>query len=96
MRRNQGCRPLEHALSRRSLLLGAAGSVGALGLLSPAEADQLESGRKRLLQIFLQGGVSQLESWDPKPGTRYGGPFRAIHTTVPGIHISELLPTVKE
>jgi hypothetical protein len=40
----------------------------------------------------MHGGLSQLESWDPKPGTDTGGPFRAIPTSVPGIHISELLP----
>jgi hypothetical protein len=40
----------------------------------------------------MHGGLSQLESWDPKPGTETGGPFRAIPTSVPGLHISELLP----
>jgi hypothetical protein len=48
--------------------------------------------QKRLLVIELHGGLSQLESWDPKPGTDTGGPFRAIPTSVPGIHVSELLP----
>ena len=28
-----------------------------------------------MLIIFLDGGVSQLETWDPKPGTDTGGPF---------------------
>ena len=42
--------------------------------------------------MFLSGGVSQLESWDPKPRTDTGGPFKAIPTAVPGMHISELLP----
>ena len=45
-----------------------------------------------MLVIFLAGGASQLETWDPKPGTDTGGPFRAIPTTVPGTHICELLP----
>src|SRR5688572_22096728 len=40
----------------------------------------------------MHGGLSQLESWDPKPNTSTGGPFRAIPTSVPGLHISELLP----
>ena len=40
----------------------------------------------------MAGGLSQLESWDPKPGQDTGGPFRAIPTSVPGVHISELLP----
>ena len=42
----------------------------------------------------MHGGLSQLESWDPKPGTDTGGPFRAISTSVPGVQISELLPNV--
>jgi hypothetical protein len=36
--------------------------------------------------------MSQLESWDPKPNTLFGGPFRAIPTSLPGIHVSELVP----
>lgn len=91
MHRNTGCHSLDHAISRRGLLVGAATGAAALGL-KPAYAEELERGRKRLLQVYLQGGVSQFESWDPKPGTRYGGPFRAIPTSVPGIQISELLP----
>lgn len=47
---------------------------------------------KQVLFIWLDGGISQLESWDPKPNTEFGGPFRAIPTSVPGIHVSELLP----
>jgi hypothetical protein len=40
----------------------------------------------------MHGGLSQVESWDPKPATATGGPFRAIPTSAPGFHISELLP----
>src|SRR5262245_62944883 len=47
---------------------------------------------KRVLVIYLSGGVSQLETWDPKPGTNTGGPFQTIPTSVPGVHICELLP----
>jgi hypothetical protein len=61
-------------------------------LTSPLTAATLQKQQKRVLQIYLQGGVSQLESWDPKPGTPFGGPFQAIPTSVPGMHISELLP----
>ncbi|MGE3780879.1 MAG: DUF1501 domain-containing protein, partial [Pirellulaceae bacterium] len=42
--------------------------------------------------IWIDGGMSQLESWDPKPNTRFGGPFRSIATSLPGVHISELMP----
>ena len=92
MRRNIGCYGLDHVLARRHFMLGAAAGVGLTGLIRPAAAARLKRDQKRILQIYLQGGVSQLESWDPKPGTEFGGPFRAIPTSVPGLHISELLP----
>lgn len=95
MRRDTGCQPLDHAFSRRSFLAGSAlaGTVAGVGHAVPTIAgEQIQRRHKQVLQVFLQGGVSQLESWDPKPGTRHGGPFGAIPTSVPGVHISELLP----
>src|SRR5262249_38902977 len=53
---------------------------------------ELHKAQKRVLLIWLQGGSSQLETWDPKPGTDTGGPFQAIPTSVPGVHLCELLP----
>jgi len=95
--RDPACHSPEHLLARRSFLGGLAGSAslitGGLGAFTqPALAAQLASGQKRVLMIDMKGGVSQLETWDPKPNTIYGGPFRAIPTSVPGMHISELLP----
>lgn len=91
------CGTAEHKLSRRSLLgglLGGGMAAGLGGLLcaTPALGEQVRSSHKRVLNIFLHGGVSQLETWDPKPNTDTGGPFRAISTSVPGTHICELLP----
>lgn len=90
------CRPWEHALSRRRLLAGAggtlAGTIGLGPLLRPAAAQKVQQQRRQVLFVWLDGGISQLESWDPKPGTQFGGPFRAIPTSVPGVHVSELLP----
>ena len=66
---------------------------GGIGTLTrPVMAEQLAKQQKRVIVFNMHGGLSQLESWDPKPGTDTGGPFRAIPTSVPGIHISELLP----
>ena len=83
MRRNMGCNIVDHVVSRRNFVLGTVASAGLAGMVCPAAA-MLKSKQKRVLQVFLQGGVSQLESWDPKPGTEFGGPFRAIPTSVPG------------
>jgi hypothetical protein len=72
---------------------GVGAIAGGLGTLAhPAMAKQLSSDQKRVVVVNMAGGLSQLESWDPKPGTSTGGPFRAIPTSVPGIHICELLP----
>ena len=65
------------------------GSFG--GLLQPAVAEELKKQEKQVIFIWLDGGMSQLESWDPKPNTEFGGPFPAIPTSVPGIQVSELL-----
>ena len=47
-----------------------------------------------LLVVWLHGGASHLETYDPKPlaPSEYRGPYRAIPTRVPGMQISELLP----
>jgi hypothetical protein len=91
MNHSRRCVSGEHLIARRRFLEGlAVGGLSALAL--PAAAQQVHSNAQRVLVVELSGGVSQLESWDPKPGTRTGGPYRAIPTSVPGLHISELLP----
>lgn len=86
-------------LDRRTFLGAAAGSAAltadmtALDVLkNPLLASELKSTQKRVILLWLAGGASQLETFDPKPGRETGGPFRAIPTAVPGIHISELMP----
>ena len=44
--------------------------------------------------LWMSGGPSQLETFDPKEGHVNGGPGKAIETSVPGIRISENLPKV--
>src|SRR5262245_10423156 len=85
----------------RRQFLGTATAVGAafaadmtrVNILgTPALADELKKQQKRCILLWLAGGASQLETWDPKPGASTGGPFRSIQTAVPGIQISELMP----
>ncbi|WP_020473228.1 DUF1501 domain-containing protein [Zavarzinella formosa] len=93
MARSPLCTPRDHLLSRRQWL-GATALAGASALaVNPLTiAAEAKKKGKQVLFVWLDGGLSQLESWDPKPNTPFGGPFRAIPTSVPGIHISELLP----
>ncbi len=92
--------PSHSQLFNRRTFLGAAAAAGALAtdmtqlnlLKSQALGAELKQRGKRVILLWLAGGASQLETWDPKPGRPTGGPFRAIKTAVPGIHISELMP----
>ena len=47
-----------------------------------------------MILVWLQGGASHLETYDPKPlsGSAYRGPYDPIATDVPGMEICELLP----
>lgn len=93
-----------HAVSRRSFLSAlAAGTAAAVAdmrvldvLQSPVLAQELKKQQKRVILLWLAGGASQLETFDPKPGRPTGGPYRAIPTSVPGVHISELMPNLAQ
>lgn len=85
----------EHLLHRRAFLQGTlAGLTAAVSVrgFHLTAAEQLRQQGKRVLFLWLAGGASQLEMWDPKPGRPTGGPFRAIPTAVPGYHVCELMP----
>lgn len=93
------CRPTEHQWHRRELLRGtlagmtAAVGFGALGVSADEPmAKAIRDQGKRVIFIWLAGGSSQFEMWDPKPGRDTGGPFRAIPTAVPGYQVCELMP----
>jgi hypothetical protein len=95
MKHSPACNSAAH-FSRRSFLQGA--TTGALsvmgfaGLTQARASETLAKAQKQVVVFWLSGGVSQLETWDPKPGTDTGGPFQTIETSVPGVHICELLP----
>lgn len=89
---------------RRSFLgIGLGGVVSALTGISSSALAQTPGGSatlsnskakaKRLLVLFEQGGVSQIDTWDPKPDApaEHRSPFKPISTNVPGIQFTELL-----
>jgi Protein of unknown function (DUF1501) len=85
------------SLSRRDLLR-TAGALGLSFLLPPLEARAAnERGvrrKKSLVTIWLEGGPSQLETWDPHPGAKIGGPTKGISTSIPGVQIADTFPTL--
>ncbi len=92
-------RGVNESISRREAIkLGLLGATG-LALLSPrrlfAETMAARRPAKSVIQIWMWGGPSQLDTFDPKPdaGYDYCGPFnKPIATNVDGIRICELLP----
>jgi hypothetical protein len=96
------CGSAAHVMDRRAFLGAAtatafAADMTGLGVLGQtALAKELKKSQKRCILLWLAGGASQLETWDPKPGAPTGGPFRSIQTSVPGVQISELMPKMAE
>ena len=95
-------------ISRRELLrVGGAGLLGVslaniLQLEALASAPTDAAGRsgfgkaKNFIFVFLQGGPSHLDIWDPKPDAPddIRGDFKPIKTKLPGVAISEVMPNL--
>src|SRR2546421_3947363 len=86
-----------NAFSRRDLLrLSAAGFAGVSmsgWLENMAEASAKDPQRKRsCILLWMNGGPSQMDTFDLKPGHANGGPFKEIDTNAPGVRFSEHLP----
>ncbi len=83
--------------SRRDFL--HAGALSALGLTLPGFLAQKAAGAVtdtdvNCIMLFLVGGPSQIDTWDPKPNApdEVRGPFKPIDTNVPGMRITEIFP----
>jgi uncharacterized protein (DUF1501 family) len=84
-------------LGRRELLrigLGGFASLSLPGLFRTRSVTAAEPQRTAIILVWLRGGASHLDTFDPKPhaSSDYRGPFSPIATAVPGTQISELLP----
>lgn len=83
---------------REFLKVGLAGfgTLSLPGLLRLRAAAAAEQSRERtaVIIVWLRGGCSHLDTYDPKPeiSTDYRGPFSTIETKTPGLRFSELLP----
>ncbi len=95
-----GCAEFQQQLgmNRRGFLkaggLGVAGLTLADLLRHEAQAGPAAKKENSVLILWMRGGPSQHETWDPKPyaPVEYRGAFGATRTSVPGIEIVDLLP----
>ena len=91
----------EYRLNRRGCL--ASGLAGTLGFaFTPLIQAQVAAAAakgpkaKRCVVVWLNGGPSHIDTFDPKPGVDTGGPFKAIATKTPGLKLCEHLPKLAE
>lgn len=89
---------IERSLSRRDWLawtsagIAATSQSGWLGNLARATSNTPRP--RSCIVLWMHGGASHIDTFDPKPGHANGGPFRTIPTTLPGLRISEHLPSM--
>ncbi|MEX2673563.1 MAG: DUF1501 domain-containing protein [Phycisphaeraceae bacterium] len=86
-------------VSRRQFVSYAAKTCLGLGVMSPlaAQAAARSAGAarkpaKNVIYMFMNGGLSHLDTFDPKNNSEVSGPVSAISTNVSGIQLSENLP----
>jgi hypothetical protein len=86
------------SLPRRSLLSLGATALGAAALrraIGDARADGPKpAAADAVIVLWMNGGPSHVDTFDPKPGRKVMGPLRAIATSAPGVQIGEHLPLV--
>jgi hypothetical protein len=91
------------SFNRRSFIAGGLGA--ALSAAIPAwqlraAAQATATGKKArgkaCILLWMNGGPSHIDTFDPKPGTKTGGEFKAIDTRIRGVQFSEHLPLVAE
>src|SRR5437870_8489766 len=82
------------AVSRRGFLRRlAAGGAAVTGLrwgdYLSAYADELKQRNRACILLWMAGGPSQFETFDPKPESPNQGPTKAVASNVPGIQVAE-------
>ena len=57
-----------------------------------AQADELRTAGKSMILLWMDGGPSQFDTFNPKPGSPNQGPAYAINTSLPGVQVAEYWP----
>ncbi|QDT35052.1 DUF1501 domain-containing protein [Thalassoglobus polymorphus] len=92
-------RNLFQRLTRRQVMqagLGAGVSFLLPTLSARATQKRGQERPKSLIVLWMAGGPSQVDSWDPHPASAVGETVGKIKTRLPGLEISELLPQMAE
>ena len=86
------------AFLKASLATTGGAAVANWGGLFNSQTIAQEAARqnKRCILLWMNGGASQIDTFDMKPGRPTGGPFRPIQTNVTGIQVCEYLPLMAQ
>ena len=84
-------------VDRRGMIKASMAGLAGLSLpklLKARELNPESSNRKSVILLWMAGGPSHIDTWDPKPDRPYEnrGPFGVTQTRIPGVVISEHLP----
>jgi hypothetical protein len=83
-----------HLTRREWLRLSTLGALGASmsGWIENLAAAASPERKRACILLWMNGGPSQMDTFDLKPGHANGGPYKEIATSVPGMKFSEHLP----
>jgi uncharacterized protein (DUF1501 family) len=86
-------------MRRRSFMKTLGGGIAGAGAMQlgwrdmlMARADELRKRGKAMILLWMDGGPSQYDTFNPKIGSEFQGPATAISTKIPGVEIAEYWP----
>ena len=86
----------DYAVTRRRFMQGVAGFATLLGMpvsrLLAAKGTAGPAKAEHVILFWNGGGMSHIDTWDPKPGRPTQGEFEPIKTSTDGVQISEIFP----
>jgi hypothetical protein len=87
-----GC--LDYQMTRRSMLgLSSATMLGMPIAQMLARAGETQKAKaEHVILFWCSGGMSHIDTWDPKPGRPVAGEFSPINTSAEGVQISSIFP----
>src|SRR4051812_30972044 len=97
------CAGPANTFGRRPFLVGGLGAAlsAAIPKWQSRAAEQAATAGKKghgraCILLWMNGGPSHIDTFDPKPGTKTAGEFKAIDTRLKGAKFSEHLPRIAE
>lgn len=87
-------------------LVPALGQFGQLSAADPVKADagkdavppapKRKKPASKCIYLYMAGGMSQIDTFDPKPGSRSQGPLKAVNSKADGVQLGELMSRTAE